>query len=134
MNILVTASQHANVKPRMIAKAVTATSTGQPLPTDLADHHARGHPRRVREPAAGAGAVRANQHDDPHLQDDAAACSCHDGDTEQACRRTVSAPAGLPGDFRTGVVRRRALDLYEAVPAQHHHERAVRELRDVVAS
>ncbi|MFJ9634725.1 hypothetical protein ACIRU8_44260 [Streptomyces sp. NPDC101175] len=63
---------------------------------------------------------------------DAAACSHHDGDTEQACRRTVAALTALPADFRTGLVRRRALDLYEAIPAQHHHERAVRELRDVV--
>ncbi|MEU9331052.1 hypothetical protein AB0D91_46345 [Streptomyces canus] len=66
------------------------------------------------------------------LNIDAAACSHHDGETEQACRRTVDALAGLPVDYRTGLVRRRALDLYEAIPAQHHHERAVRELRDVV--
>ncbi len=67
------------------------------------------------------------------LNIDAAACSHHDGDTEQACRRTVDALTALPADYRTGLVRRRALDLYEAIPAQHHHERAVRELRDVVA-
>jgi len=59
-----------------------------------------------------------------------AACSHHDGDTEQACRRTVAA---LTADYRTGLVRRRALDLYEAFPAQHHRERAVQELRDIVA-
>jgi uncharacterized protein YjiS (DUF1127 family) len=28
-------------------------------------------------------------------------------------------------------VRRRALDLYEAIPAQHHQEREVRELREL---
>ncbi|MBC9730559.1 hypothetical protein [Streptomyces sp. TRM68367] len=67
------------------------------------------------------------------LNIDAAACSHHDGDTEQACRRAVDALTALPVDFRTGLVRRRALDLYEAIPAQHHRERAVRELRDVVA-
>ncbi|WP_053710767.1 hypothetical protein [Streptomyces sp. NRRL B-3648] len=67
------------------------------------------------------------------LNIDAAACSHHDGDTEQACRRTVAALTALPGDYRTGLVRRRALDLYKAIPAQHHRERAVRELRDVVA-
>ncbi|MYQ69246.1 hypothetical protein GTY92_38605 [Streptomyces sp. SID4950] len=65
---------------------------------------------------------------------DAAACSHHDGDTEQAGRRTVAALTALPVDFCTGLVRRRALDLFEAIPAQHHHDRAVRELRDVVAS
>lgn len=64
---------------------------------------------------------------------DGAACAHHDGDTEQACHRTVDALTALPTDYRTGLVRRRALDLYEAIPAQHHHERAVRELRDVVA-
>ncbi|MEU3201417.1 hypothetical protein [Streptomyces sp. NPDC006996] len=68
------------------------------------------------------------------LNIDAAACSRHDGDTEQACRRTVAALTALPADYRTGLVHRRALDLYEAIPAQHHHERAVRELRDVVAA
>ncbi|MEU9471310.1 hypothetical protein AB0D78_32740 [Streptomyces avermitilis] len=67
------------------------------------------------------------------LNIDAAACSHHDGDTEQACRRTVTALTALPDGYRTGLVRRRALDLYEAIPAQHHRERAVRELRDVVA-
>ncbi|MEU1185201.1 hypothetical protein ABZ464_47870 [Streptomyces sp. NPDC005820] len=65
---------------------------------------------------------------------DAAACSHHDGDTEQACRRAVDALTALPVDFRTGLVRRRALDLYEAIPAQHHHERAVQELRDALAA
>ncbi|MGW1471989.1 MULTISPECIES: hypothetical protein [Streptomyces] len=61
-----------------------------------------------------------------------AACSHHDGGTEQTCRRTVDALTALPVDFRTGPVRRRALDLFEAIPAQHHREQAVRELRDVV--
>ncbi|MDH6630656.1 hypothetical protein M2271_008517 [Streptomyces sp. LBL] len=68
------------------------------------------------------------------LNIDAAACSHHNGDTEQARRRTVTALTALPGDYRTGLVRRRALDLYEAIPAQHHRERAVRALRDVMAS
>ncbi|MFE2719144.1 hypothetical protein ACFXKI_46455 [Streptomyces mirabilis] len=68
------------------------------------------------------------------LNIDAAACAHHDGDTEQACRRTVAALTALPGDYRTGLVRRRALDLYEAIPAQHHHERAVQELLDVLVA
>jgi tetratricopeptide (TPR) repeat protein len=68
------------------------------------------------------------------LNIDAAACSHHDGDTEQACRRTADALTTLPSDYRTGLVRRRALDLYEAIPSQHHHEYAVRELRDVLAA
>ncbi|MCX4740759.1 hypothetical protein [Streptomyces antibioticus] len=64
---------------------------------------------------------------------DGATCAHHYGDTEQACRRTVAALTALPDGYRTGLVRRRAQDLYEAIPAQHHHERAVWELRDVVA-
>ncbi|MFD8005369.1 hypothetical protein [Streptomyces mirabilis] len=58
------------------------------------------------------------------LHIDAAACSHHDSDSEQACRRTVAALAALPDGYRTGLVRRRALDLYEAIPAQHHGERS----------
>ncbi|WP_253915878.1 hypothetical protein [Streptomyces sp. NRRL S-31] len=50
------------------------------------------------------------------LNIDAAACARHDGDIEQACHRTVAALASLPTDYRTGLVRRRALDLYEAIP------------------
>ncbi|MEU6495713.1 hypothetical protein [Streptomyces sp. NPDC046984] len=65
---------------------------------------------------------------------DAAACVHHDGDTEQACRRTVTVLAGLPTAYRTGLVHRRALDLYRSIPAQHHDERAMQELRDVLAA
>ncbi|MFE5374010.1 hypothetical protein [Streptomyces mirabilis] len=68
------------------------------------------------------------------LNIDGAACSHHDGDSEDACRRTVAALTGLPDGYRTGLVRRRALDLYEAIPAHHHREHAVRELRDVLAA
>ncbi|MGW4995217.1 hypothetical protein ACWEQ3_47905 [Streptomyces mirabilis] len=68
------------------------------------------------------------------LNIDGAACSHQDGDSEDACRRTVAALTGLPDGYRTGLVRRRALDLYEAIPAQHHREHAVRELRDVLAA
>jgi hypothetical protein len=67
------------------------------------------------------------------LHIDAAACAHHDGDSKQACRSTVTALTALPGDYRIGLVHRRAQDLYEAIPTQHHHERAVRELRDVLA-
>ncbi|MEU7414892.1 hypothetical protein AB0B40_37350 [Streptomyces sp. NPDC042638] len=35
-----------------------------------------------------------------------AACSHHDGDSEQASRRTVAALTALPADYRTGPVRR----------------------------
>ena len=68
------------------------------------------------------------------LNIDGAACAHHDGDTEQACRRTVAALTALPVGYRTGLVRRRALHLYEAIPTQHHRQRAVRELRNVLAA
>lgn len=68
------------------------------------------------------------------LHIDSAACSHHDGDSEEACHRTVAALTALPDGYRTGLVRRRAQDLYEAIPTEHHHERAVRELRDVLTA
>ncbi|MFI0220358.1 hypothetical protein [Streptomyces lydicus] len=68
------------------------------------------------------------------LNIDGAACFHHDGDTEQACQRTVNLLAGLPDAYRTGLVHHRALDLYRSIPVQHHAERAVRELRDALAT
>ncbi|MCX4411612.1 helix-turn-helix transcriptional regulator [Streptomyces sp. NBC_01764] len=68
------------------------------------------------------------------LRIDAAACLRHDGDPEQACRRTVAVMDGLPDAYRTGLVHRRALDLYRSIPTQHHREAAVRQLRDVLAA
>ncbi|KOG26159.1 hypothetical protein [Streptomyces viridochromogenes] len=61
-------------------------------------------------------------------------CVRSDGDTEEACRRTVAALTALPDGYRIGLVRRRALDLYEAIPTEHHRERAVRELPDGLAT
>ncbi|WP_191876503.1 hypothetical protein [Streptomyces filipinensis] len=46
---------------------------------------------------------------------------------EQARHATVHRPTA-------GLVRPRAQDLYEVVPAQHHHERAVRDFREVLAA
>lgn len=68
------------------------------------------------------------------LMIDGATCVHHDGDTEQACQRTVTVLSGLPDVYRTGLVHRRALDLYRSIPAQHRREGAVRELRDVLAA
>jgi hypothetical protein len=65
---------------------------------------------------------------------DAAACVHHDGDTEQACRRAITVLADLPAAYRTGLVHRRALDLYRSVPSQHQRESTVRELRDVLSA
>ncbi|MGW4446248.1 hypothetical protein [Streptomyces sp. NPDC004682] len=61
---------------------------------------------------------------------DAATCVHREGDTEEACRRVVAVLSGLPDAYRTGLVHRRALDLYRSIPAQHHREQAVGELRE----
>ncbi|SPF06385.1 hypothetical protein [Streptomyces sp. MA5143a] len=55
------------------------------------------------------------------LHTDSAACSHHDGDSEEARHRTVAALTALPDGYRTGLARRRAQDLYEAIPTEHHH-------------
>ncbi|MFF8601863.1 helix-turn-helix domain-containing protein [Streptomyces sp. NPDC015232] len=65
---------------------------------------------------------------------DDAACFHHDGESEQACRRTVAVLDGLPAAYRTGLVHRRAQDLYHSIPAHHHREPAVRELREALAT
>ncbi|OEJ29958.1 hypothetical protein AS594_35960 [Streptomyces agglomeratus] len=65
---------------------------------------------------------------------DAAACDHHDGDPEQACRRTVTVLNGLPAPYRTGLVHRRATDLYRSIPSRHHRELAVRELHDALTT
>ncbi|TJZ93624.1 hypothetical protein FCI23_54280 [Actinacidiphila oryziradicis] len=64
---------------------------------------------------------------------DAAACTHHDGDTEQACRRAAAALAVLPAGYRTGLIHARATDLYQSIPAQHHREPAVRALHTALA-
>ncbi|MGC9479208.1 hypothetical protein CJI59_30900 [Streptomyces sp. Alain-F2R5] len=98
--------------------------------TTLGDtRHARESQQRALELSAPTSTMTRTL-----LHIDAAACAHHDGDSEQACRRTITALTSLPDGYRTGLVHRRAQDLYEAIPAQHHHERAVRELRDALAA
>ena len=53
---------------------------------------------------------------------DAAMCFHHGGDTEQACRRTIAVLESLPVPYRSGLVHRRAQDLYRLIPARHHQE------------
>ncbi|MEU2226702.1 hypothetical protein [Streptomyces sp. NPDC018347] len=65
---------------------------------------------------------------------DAAARVHHDGDTHEACRCTVTVLSTLPAAYRTGLVHRRALDLYYSIPAQHHQQTAVRELHEALAA
>ncbi|MFJ2230348.1 MULTISPECIES: hypothetical protein [Streptomyces] len=65
---------------------------------------------------------------------DAATCFHHDGDTEQACRRTSAVLDNLPAPYRSGLVHRRAQDLYRLIPARHHQEPAVGELHDLLTA
>jgi tetratricopeptide (TPR) repeat protein len=65
---------------------------------------------------------------------DGATCAHQEGDSEEACRRTVAALSALPDSYRTGLVRQRALDLYTSIPAPQHGERAVRELSELLAA
>jgi hypothetical protein len=65
---------------------------------------------------------------------DEATCAHHDGDTEQACRRTVAVLDGLPAPYRGGLVHQRAQDLGRLVPDRYHQEPAMRELRDLLAA
>lgn len=65
---------------------------------------------------------------------DAATCVHHDGDTEEACRRVTTVLTPLPEAFRSGLVHQRAMGLLRSIPAQSHDERAVLELREVLAS
>ncbi|EMF56755.1 hypothetical protein SBD_1838 [Streptomyces bottropensis ATCC 25435] len=122
------------------ATAARAACPGTPSSRGLPGHSVRprrqrpgGHDHRRPFPASDS---RGLGHPDARASNDRSqpACSHHDGDTEQACRRTVAALTALPSEYRTGLVRRRGLDLYEAIPAQHHYERAVRDLRDALAA
>ncbi|MET8718680.1 hypothetical protein [Streptomyces misionensis] len=68
------------------------------------------------------------------LRIDAAACAHHDGNTQEACQQAVAVLAELPMAYRTGLVHRRALDLYRSIPAQHHDERAARDFAEVLSA
>ena len=64
---------------------------------------------------------------------DAATCLHRDGDPIEACRSAVEVVGGAPAWFRAGLVRQRALDLYEDIPADARTSAAARELADVLA-
>lgn len=40
----------------------------------------------------------------------------------------------IPADFRTGLTRTRAVDLYRSIPARHHTEPAAAEFKEVLAA
>ncbi|MQY16228.1 hypothetical protein SRB5_64260 [Streptomyces sp. RB5] len=67
------------------------------------------------------------------IQIDAAVCTHKKGDPATACHQASAALEALPPGYRTGLTHTRALDLYRAIPAEHHREPAVRNLRQVLA-
>lgn len=97
---------------------------------------ALGDTRRARESQDRALALSAPTSSMTRtlLTIDAAACTHHDGDTEQACRQATAALTMLPAGYRTGLIRARATDLYQSIPAQHHREPAVQALRNALAA
>ncbi|MFD9443775.1 hypothetical protein [Streptomyces sp. NPDC060001] len=56
-----------------------------------------------------------------------------DSDTEVARQRTFAVVGALPDAYRGGLMHQRPMSLFHSIPAQHHRESAVRELRDVLA-
>ncbi|MFJ5646309.1 hypothetical protein [Streptomyces sp. NPDC093223] len=90
---------------------------------------ARESQARALEPSAPTSTMTRSL-----LTIDAAVCVHHDGDTEEACRRTVAVMAALSDAYRNGLVHRRASDLFRVIPAQHRDEAAAHELRDVLAA
>ncbi|MEU5396616.1 hypothetical protein [Streptomyces tibetensis] len=65
------------------------------------------------------------------LHIDTAACAHHDGD--QGRHRAIAALTALQDGYRTGLATA-ASRTYGATSAQDHHERAVREPRDILAA
>ncbi|MEW1599349.1 helix-turn-helix transcriptional regulator [Streptomyces sp. NPDC093808] len=98
--------------------------------TALGDtRHARQSQQRALELSAPTSTMTRSL-----LTVDTATCLHHDGDTEQACRRTTAVLDSLPTAYRTGLVHQRAEDLYRSIPARHHLEPAMVELRDALAA
>ncbi|WP_184502890.1 hypothetical protein [Streptomyces botrytidirepellens] len=97
---------------------------------------ALGDTRRAQESQAHALALSAPTSTLTRtlLTIDAAACLHQNGDTDQACRSAATAFAALPTAYRTGLTHTRALDLYRSIPAQHHRETAVQQLRQALAA
>ncbi|MCZ1012185.1 hypothetical protein [Streptomyces lydicus] len=63
---------------------------------------------------------------------DAAACLHKDGDTQQACWKTVDVLKSLPAAYRTGLIHRRATDLCRSIPAHRRTEHALTELQELL--
>jgi tetratricopeptide (TPR) repeat protein len=68
------------------------------------------------------------------LRLDAATCEHRDGRTLDACRAATAALTEVPERFRTGLTRRRAVDLYRCVPVKLRSTPPARAFVDVLAS
>ena len=65
---------------------------------------------------------------------DSAACQHHDGDPVGACRFAIDIVAQTPERFRAGLVRQRALDLYDDLPDNARTSTPGRDLAEVLAA
>lgn len=65
---------------------------------------------------------------------DAATCAHREGDTGQGCREATAAYVALPPEYRTGLIRTRAMDLYRSIPAPRHREPAVLAFKEALAA
>ncbi|MDG4796939.1 hypothetical protein [Micromonospora sp. WMMD1082] len=97
---------------------------------------ALGETNRARESQAHALALSAptSTLTPTLLRLDAAACQHRDGHTIDACHAATATLVGVPARYRTGLARRRAVDLYRSIPAILRSRPAARGLAEVLAA
>jgi hypothetical protein len=61
-----------------------------------------------------------------------AMCDIGDGQVADGCGRTVTILLDVPAEQRVALVKARAKDVLDAVPAEGRNSRAARELKDVL--
>lgn len=99
--------------------------------------------------AAGTGAPFRSSHGDARARHDSAASNgptpgsgtasrsvtstCPTRSRSSATPNAAAAPTVLPAGYRTGLVLARATNSHRSIPAQHHHEPALRALRNALA-
>jgi hypothetical protein len=65
---------------------------------------------------------------------DEAACVSHQGDHASACERAVTTMTGLPKQYRSGLVVKRAREVSSSLPESARNLPSARELRDLLVS
>ncbi|MEU1813137.1 hypothetical protein [Micromonospora aurantiaca (nom. illeg.)] len=97
---------------------------------------ALGETHRARESQAHALALSAPTSTLTRtlLRLDAATCQHRDGHTIDACHAATATLLDVPARYRTGLTRRRAVDLYRSIPADLRTTSAARSLADTLAA